>query len=81
MAISRAAKVIIEREKTAQRWEKGTPHHPKSEALMRFIAELDYRVYGDAFGWKMGGDGDNGETLMYEMDAFFENEERLCVAK
>jgi hypothetical protein len=26
----------------------------------------------DYFCWKTGGDGDNGETLMYQMDAFFE---------
>ena len=25
-----------------------------------------------SFYWKQGGDGDNGEALMYELDAFFE---------
>jgi hypothetical protein len=54
------------------RWEEGKPHHPKSERLMAFIAAHDYADYGDHFCWKVGGDGDNGETLMYEMDAFFE---------
>ena len=55
-----------------QRWENGTPHHPMSERLARFLGEHDYTDYGDYFCWKFGGDGDNGETLMYEMDAFFE---------
>jgi len=54
------------------RWEEGTPHHPMSERLMAFLAEHDFRDYGDYFCWKTGGDGDNGETLMYQMDAFFE---------
>jgi hypothetical protein len=29
----------------------------------------------DYFGWKCGGDGDNGETLMYELDILFEERE------
>jgi len=55
-----------------QRWEAGIPHHPISERLMAFLAEHDLHDCGDCFCWKTGGDGDNGETLMYEMDAFFE---------
>lgn len=54
------------------RWEEGINHHPISERLMAFIQEHDYKDYGDHFGWKKGGDGDNGETLMFQMDAFFE---------
>jgi len=54
------------------RWEKGIDHHPMSLRLMEFLAEHDYEDYGDHFCWKTGGDGDNGETLMFEMDAFFE---------
>lgn len=54
------------------RWSKGIEHHPMSERLMRFLAEHDYNEYNDYFCFKIGGDGDNGETLMYEMDAFFE---------
>jgi hypothetical protein len=54
------------------RWENGLPHHPMSERLMDFIADHDFADYDDYFCWKQGGDGDNGETLMYEMDAFFE---------
>jgi len=54
------------------RWNEGVDHHPMSERLMRFLAEHDLNDYGDYFCWKMGGDGDNGEILMYQMDAFFE---------
>jgi len=54
------------------RWENGIDHHPMSERLMSFLEAHDYNDYGDYFCWKSGGDGDNGETLMYEMDAFFE---------
>lgn len=55
-----------------KRWEKGVPHHPMSIRLMKFLEEHDLKDYGDYFGWYTGMDGDNGETLMYEMDAFFE---------
>lgn len=54
------------------RWEEGTDHHPMSMRLMMFLEEHDFNDYSDYFCWKSGGDGDNGETLMYEMDAFFE---------
>lgn len=54
------------------RWEKGTPHHPTSHRLMRFLKEHDLKDYDNCFDWEIGGDGDNGETLMYQMDAFFE---------
>ena len=54
------------------RWEKGIDHHPLSKRLMEFLAEHDFKDNGDYFCWKKGGDGDNGEILMYEMDAFFD---------
>ena len=54
------------------RWGTGIAHHPMSERLGKFLAEHDFHDYGDYFCWKVGGDGDNGETLMFEMDAFFE---------
>ena len=57
---------------TKKRWEEGLNHHPMSERLVRFLAPHDLYDYGDYFCWKVGGDGDNGEALMYEMDAFFE---------
>jgi len=54
------------------RWEDDIDHHPMSERLMAFLKDHDFQDYDDFFCWKSGGDGDNGEVLMYEMDAFFE---------
>jgi len=54
------------------RWEDGIEHHPMSERIVRFLSEHDFEDYGDHFCWKIGGDGDNGEALMYQLDAFFE---------
>jgi len=54
------------------RWEEGIEHHPMSERIVRFLVKHDYYDYNDHFCWKVGGDGDNGELLMYQMDAFFE---------
>ena len=67
---------IIEQERATDRWENGVEHHPKSIELMKFIETLDFNAYGDYFCWKTGGDGDNGETLMYQMDAFFEAKDK-----
>ena len=53
------------------RWGRGVEHHPRSVELMTFLCDHDFNDYGDYFCWSKGGDGDNGETLMYEMDAFF----------
>lgn len=58
------------------RWEDGKGHHVMSKRLMDFLAVHDFNDYNDHFCWKVGGDGDNGESLMYEMDAFFEMLER-----
>lgn len=54
------------------RWEAGIAHHPMSIRLMGFIQEHDFKDHGDCFCWEIGGDGDNGEMLMYQMDSFFE---------
>jgi hypothetical protein len=69
-------KTIIAREKKLDRWSNGIDHHPKSIELMKFLMEIDYKVYKDHFCWKKGGDGDNGEELMYQMDAFFEAKDK-----
>lgn len=58
-----------------KRWEKGIPHHPKSEALFQKIMDYDFKHNNDYFCWKKGGDGDNGETLMYVLDLIFEEED------
>lgn len=55
-----------------KRWEQGMDHHPKSEEMLSILAEADWKYGGDYFCWKKGGDGDNGETLMYMLDVYFE---------
>lgn len=40
-----------------KRWEEGVPHHPRSVEVMEALAELDFYLGGDFFGFKMGGDG------------------------
>jgi len=57
---------------TKDRWGNDIKHHPMSERLMRFLAIHDFEDWDDSFCWKVGGDGDNGETLMFQMDSFFE---------
>ena len=53
-----------------QRWENGKPHHPMSISLMKHMIEVD-SSNGSPLDLKMGGDGDNGETIMYLMDSFW----------
>ena len=62
--------------KIGDRWSNGISHHSKSLELMKFLASIDLQLFDDYFGWKIGGDGDNGETLMYQLDAFFEAKDR-----
>lgn len=54
-----------------QRWEQGIEHHPRSEAIGAALR----RINADN-AWPMdlefGGDGDNGETLLYLLDIYFE---------
>lgn len=59
------------------RWEKGIPHHKSSMELMEKIMAIDFVFGDDFFSWKVGGDGDNGEFLMYAMDIFFEEKDKL----
>ena len=50
------------------RWENGIEHHPKSEKLMERITKIDWLFNNDRFCWKKGGDGDNGEDLMFLLE-------------
>lgn len=52
---------------TEDRWEAGVEHHPMSLRIADFISKQD--KYGE---WSWGGDGDNGEELLYQLDPFFE---------
>lgn len=64
--------MILKEENIEKRWEEGVEHHPMSIALMEHIQRVDLDN-GGMLDWKYGGDGDNGEALMYEMDSWFEN--------
>jgi hypothetical protein len=55
-----------------ERWEQGVPHDPRSVAIAKGIAAVDEEQCSDSFNWKFGGDGDNGETLLYLLDVYFE---------
>lgn len=66
--ISQGIKPII---KINTRWEQGIPHDPRSQKLFDFLKEYDFKFCGDYFQWKSGGDGDNGEALLYELDEYF----------
>lgn len=45
-------------------------HDPKSQAIYDYISQVDL-ANGDAFYFKCGGDGDNGEMLMDLLDMYF----------
>jgi hypothetical protein len=47
-------------------------HDPRSVKLYEFISQLDFNEANDAFGFVSGGDGDNGEHLMYLLDCYFD---------
>lgn len=58
-----------------QRWERGVPHHPKSVTMGENLECADWLFCSDFFGFKFGGDGDNGEFLLYELDIIFDLED------
>jgi hypothetical protein len=62
-----------------QRWEQDIPHDSRSVKIYKRIEELDFK-YGDTFCFKSGGDGDNGETLMYLLDMYFAEEDEKTEA-
>jgi len=61
------------------RWEQGMPHHPESERVYKILSEADENYGNRYFDWKCGGDGDNGETLMFELDVYFEKLEQNLI--
>lgn len=51
-------------------------HDPRSRELFDFLAAVDYGQCGDHFCWKSGGDGDNGELLMAQLDLWFATQDK-----
>ena len=39
-----------------KRWEQGIDHHPKSKAMFKALADLDWKYGDDYFCWKSGGE-------------------------
>lgn len=54
------------------------PHHPKSLALFEKLMKIDFELNDDYFCWKSGGDGDNGEQMLFELDILFEREDEAA---
>jgi len=63
-----------------KRWEQGIPHHYKSIEIEKIISEGD-RMAGYPLDMKFGGDGDEGETLLYILDIYFEEEDIKMIDK
>ena len=73
-------KIELEKKREVYRVENNLPkikdygfakqHNEKSKEIYDFISETDF-ANGDAFCFKKGGDGDNGELLMDLLDAYF----------
>lgn len=91
LGLDRAAEEALKREKELRkicafssnkaadrRWENGEDHDPRSLAIMRLLKLADP---GDYFDWRTGGDGDNGETLMFGLDVLFEILDGPCDAE
>ena len=57
---------------STERYFHEHPHHPMTERLIKFLENHDFYDYDDYFEWNFGGEGDNGEVLAYQLDAFFE---------
>lgn len=53
------------------RWRHGIDHDPRSEELFQILEAADYIYNRRAFDWESGGDGDNGEEMMYALDRYF----------
>jgi hypothetical protein len=58
-----------------ERWEQGIAHDPRSIEIYQALAKIDFEEGDDSFDFKSGGDGDNGETLMFLLDLYFEDKD------
>lgn len=62
-----------------ERWEQGKAHDPRSVMLYKSIEAIDFKEGNDYFCFKSGGDGDNGEHLMYLLDIHFERKDQTII--
>lgn len=49
------------------RWSEGMDHHPMSERCIRYV------YHEGTVDISIGGDGDDGEQIMYALDSFWES--------
>lgn len=59
-----------------ERWIGGMKHDERSLNIFEILKEADWKYNNDYFCWKSGGDGDNGEILMYALDCYFEEQDQ-----
>jgi hypothetical protein len=59
-----------------KRWEEGIDHDPRSIEMVEFMSMLDWEECDGSLDIQMGGDGDNGESMMYLLDVYFELKDR-----
>ena len=64
-----------------KRWEEGIPHHPEAKRIYGLLEESDWAFGEDYFCWKSGGDGDNGESLMYMLSVLLELKDKHITSK
>ncbi|CAB4196765.1 hypothetical protein UFOVP1290_285 [uncultured Caudovirales phage] len=55
------------------RWRQGIPHDHRSVKIAKGIAKIDDNENGSSLDLRFGGDGDNGEELLYLLDLYFED--------
>lgn len=55
-----------------ERWENGVPHHPVANALESLIRDAQRHCRYD-LDIEFGGDGDNGEDLLFCLSQLFED--------
>lgn len=76
--VTQRGKELLERLRRAgidgdvDRWSNGIEHHKNVDNVVRDLAEIDFMFFGNYFDWRVGGDGDNGESLMYELDVLMD---------
>ncbi len=54
------------------KWSLGEDVRDEAYKLARLIGDMDFQHFSDCFWLKFGGDGDNGETLAYLIDALID---------
>lgn len=60
-----------------ERWEKGMDHHPMSKQFRDLVGDIEKEHGGDLM-LDFGGDGDNGEDVLYLLDIMFETQQKLA---